>query len=58
MELVPGPAVYRSKKPKQASLWEILASSFDLFEQIYDSCCTKTYGFFPACLFAGPSQIS
>jgi ribosomal protein S27E len=46
MELAPGLAVYKPRKPKQTLLWQILADYFDQFEQSYEVCYTKAYGFF------------
>lgn len=46
MSLAPGLAVCRPRKPKQALLWQVLFAYFDSFEQSYEGCCIKTYGFF------------
>ena len=48
MEIASTFSVYRPRKPKQTPLWKILWDHFEEFEQNYDRCFVKQFGFFRA----------
>ena len=48
MEIASTFSVYWPRKPKQTPLWKILWDHFEEFEQNYDRCFVKQFGFFRA----------